>query len=211
MLVGSYVDSYIEGTLEEFVDSHPDIFASRGKTKGELKKDFQIAEKVCRFIDSDEVLQQFLSGDKQTIMSGFIKGVPFKIKMDAYSPHIAINDLKIMATVTTRNGEYYDFITPWGYDIQLACYQEIVFQNTGEKLPCFICAVTKEEPINSLIISIPQDIMDKALYNVECEIEHLYAVKMGLEEPIGCGKCKACISKRTETPIISMAEFFDYY
>jgi len=210
LLVGSYVDSYVEGTLDEFVSKHPEIISSKGPTKGNLKSDFKQAEEICNFIKNDKVLMQFLSGEKQTIMTGKILDVPFKIKMDSYSPHIAINDLKVMATITNNCGEYYDFITKWGYDIQLACYQEIVRQNTGEQLPCFICVVTKESTTNSAIINIPQYVMDKALYNVQCKIQHLYDVKMKKVEPIGCGKCSSCIKARKETPIISMEDFTDF-
>lgn len=209
LLVGQFVDSYVEGTLDEFKKNHPEIISSKGKTKGQLKADYKYAEVICDYIDNDPMLQKFLSGDKQTIMTGEIQGVPFKIKMDSYSEGIAINDLKVMRTVTNSSNEFYDFITPWGYDVQLACYQEIVRQNTGDKLPCYICAVTKEDPINSVIIKIPQDVMDKALYRVEENIKHLYDVLIGKVEPQGCGKCKTCISERKSTPIISMTKFLE--
>jgi len=202
MLVGSYVDAYVEGTLDKFIEEHPSIISSRGETKGQLKSDFKQAEEVCRFIDNDERLQRFLSGEKQTVMSGEICGVPFKIKMDSYSEGIAINDLKVMATIT-KNGKYYDFITAYGYDVQLACYQEIVRQNTGKQLPCYIVVVTKETPTNSAVIQLPQEIMDVALYKVQSTINHLYDVKIGKEDAVGCGNCSHCISKRTETPLIS--------
>lgn len=210
MMVGSYVDAYIEGTLDEFKQQYPEIFSSRGVTKGELKSEYKYADEICKFITEDAVFSEFMSGEKQVIMTGEINGVPFKIKMDSYSPHIAINDLKVMRTVTNSQGEYYDFISQWGYDIQLACYQEIVRQNTGEQLPCFICAVTKESPINSVIVNIPQYVLDKALYKVESEIQHIYDVRQGNIEPVGCGKCKSCISMRKETPIISMEDFVDF-
>lgn len=209
MLVGSYVDSYIEGTLDNFREKHPNIFSSRGATKGELKSEFKYAEKICEFITKDKVFSQFMSGEKQVIMTGEIAGVPFKIKMDSYSPSIAINDLKVMRSVTGRDGAYVDFITPWGYDIQMACYQEIVRQNTGEKLLCYICAVTKEDPINSVIVNIPQLFLDRALYMVESELPHFYKVKQGLILPKGCGKCNVCISKRDKTPIISMEDLME--
>ena len=206
MLIGSYVDAYISGTLDKFKEDHPEIISGQGKTKGELKTAYKNADLICEFITKDKVFSQFMSGEKQTIMTGAISGVPWKIKMDSYSPHIAINDLKVMATVTDRIGNFYDFITPWGYDIQLACYQEIVFQNTGERLPCFICAVTKEVPINSVIISIPQVYLDRALYRVSSQVEHFNAIKLGEVEPIGCGICKTCIDARTETQIISLSD-----
>lgn len=206
MKIGSYVDNYVSGTLDKFIEDNPDIISSRGKTKGELKSGFKQAEEICRFIDNDKVIQQFLSGDKQTVVTGEIKGVPFKSKLDIYSKGIAINDLKIMASITDRKGDYYDFISNWGYDIQLAVYQELIFQNTGDKLPCYIVAVTKEYPINSAIINIPQEILDSALLEVEDKIERFYNIWIGVEQAIGCGKCSSCISMRSSTPIISMLD-----
>ena len=209
MLIGSYVDAYVEGTIEQFKIEHPEIFSSRGTTKGELKSDYVLANKICDYIDNDKTIQQFMSGDKQTIMTGEIAGVPYKIKMDSYSKGIAINDLKILRTVTDKNGVFYDFISPWGYDIQLAVYQEIVRQKTGEQLPCFICAVTKEEPINSVIVHVPQEILDRALGGVIVDSPHYYEVKMGKLDAVGCGVCKTCISTRVGTPIISMLDLME--
>lgn len=204
MLIGSYVDSYVEGTLDNFIKEHDEIFYT-DKKKG-LKKDFKKAEEICRFIDNDKTLQQFLSGEKQVIMTGEISEVPFKIKMDSYSPDIAINDLKIVASVTEYNGNFKDFITPWGYDIQLSCYQEIVYQNTGKKLLCYIVAVTKEEPINSVIVNIDQEYLDKALYDVQQNIGKFQSIKLGKIQPTSCNKCKTCISERKQTAIISLSD-----
>ena len=147
-----------------------------------------------------------MSGEKQGIYTGVIGGVPFKIKMDSYSSGIAINDLKVMRTVTDNWGNYIDFITPWGYDTQLAVYQEVIYQNTGKRLPCYICAVTKETPINSIIVNIPQDYLNRALYDVEANVQHFYDIKMGRVEPVGCGICPTCITNRRVTKIISMED-----
>lgn len=204
LLMGSYIDAFVEGTLDSFIETHPEMFSSRGKTEGQLKAVFKQAGDICEYIKNDERIQQFLSGEKQKIMVGKINGVPFKIKMDSYSEGIAINDLKIMRSVTDSDGNFYDFIRPWGYDTQLACYQEIVYQNTGLKLPCFIVAVTKETPINSIIVNVPQHFLDVALYQVESQIVTMYEAKMKLREATKCGKCKTCISVREKTPIISL-------
>lgn len=208
MLVGSYVDAFISGTIDKFKEDHPEIISSRGSSKGELKTEFKKADEICDYIVSNPRLSQFLSGEKQTIMTGEIAGVPFKIKMDSYSKGIAIVDLKVMASVTDKLGNPIDFITPWGYDIQLACYQEIVRQNTGELLPCFIVAVTKETPIDSLIVNIDQDFLYRALGKVETEIKHLYDVKMKVVEPVGCGVCSTCRLNRKDTRIIALSEIY---
>lgn len=204
MKVGSYVDSYISGTLEQFIEDNPDIISSRGATKGQLKVGFRKAEEICRFIDNDRVIQQFLSGDKQTVVTGEIEGIPFRAKLDIYSKGIAINDLKIMASITDRQGNYYDFITTWGYHLQGAVYQELIYQNTGERLPFFIVVVTKEDVINSAIIQIDQNTLDLALEEVKENVVHYYNIWKGLETINGCGKCRDCISSRLVTPIISL-------
>ena len=203
MLFGSYVDAYVEGTLEQFKAENPEMISSRGATKGQLKATFKQADDICQYIDNDPIFSKFMSGDKQTIMTGEIGGVPFKIKMDSYSKGIAINDLKVMWKITDSNGEFFDFLTPYGYDVQMACYQEIVRQNTDEQLPCYICAVAKQTPINSVIVHVPQHVLDRALYRVESQIARMYEVKMGYSEAVGCGVCDECISNRSKTPIIS--------
>lgn len=206
MMVGSYVDAYISGDLEKFKLDHPEIISSRGPTKGKLKVAFQKADEICEFIDNDPVFQDFMSGEKQTVMTGEIAGVPFKAKLDIYSKGIAINDLKVMRTITDSRGNYIDFITSWGYDIQMAVYQELAFQNTGERLPVFICVVTKESPINSAIIQIDQGTLDATLEGVKQNVGRLYEVLQGKDFARGCGKCKACISNRRITPIISLED-----
>ena len=103
-----------------------------------------------------------------------------------------------MRSITRKDGTYYDFISQWGYDIQLAVYQEIVRQNTGDILPTFICAVTKETPINSAVIHIPQNILDKALYDVQSHVERYYEIFTGRETPIGCEYVILVLVKETK-------------
>jgi len=209
LMVGSYVDAYIEGTLDNFKEKHPEIISSRGATKGQLKKEFKLADEICEYMESNAKIMQFLGGEKQTVMTGEINTIPFKIKIDSYHPDKIIVDLKCMRSVTDKQGNLIDFITPWGYHYQMACYQEIVFQNTGNKLPCYILAVTKETPINSVIVQIPQEILDRALYEVSDTIIHYDAVKKELVDACGCGACGTCVSKRTETPLVSMFELLE--
>lgn len=206
MLVGSYVDAHVEGTLEQFKEEHPEIISTRGATKGQLKTEFKQANEIIDFIDNDENLQNFLSGEKQRIMTGEIKGTPWKIMMDSYDEGVSIVDLKVMRSITNSDGSYYDFISAWGYDIQLAVYQEIVRQNTGKQLPVYIAVVTKESPINSAIVHIDQHTLDLAMVLVETHTERFYDLMTGKLFPIGCGTCKTCISRRNKTPIISLDE-----
>ena len=151
LMVGSYVDSYFEGTLDKFKAENPDLF----KRDGTLKAEFVKADEIIQRIERDDYFMKFMSGDKQVIMTGELFGTKWKIKMDSYIPSIAIVDLKVMASITklewVRDIGYLDFVRYWGYDIQGAIYQEIVRQNTGKKLPFYIAGATKESEHNSIL------------------------------------------------------------
>lgn len=54
MMIGSYVDSYVEGTLDEFKKNNPEIF----KKDGTLKADFTKAEQVPAVKSSDEFAKE---------------------------------------------------------------------------------------------------------------------------------------------------------
>lgn len=157
LLVGSYVDSYFEGTLEEFKKENPEIFTQ----KGELKANYKQAERIIARMERDPLFMQYMSGEKQVIMTGELFGAEWKIKIDSFVRGIAITDLKVMASITklewVKDIGYLDFVRYWGYDIQGAIYQEIVYQNTGERPPFYIAAGTKEEEPNIEVIHVTQN------------------------------------------------------
>ena len=77
MLVGSYVDSYFEGSLDEFKKRTPELF----KKDGTLKADYKQAEDIIARIERDKKFMQYMSGEKQVIMTGEFAGAQWKIKM----------------------------------------------------------------------------------------------------------------------------------
>ena len=194
LLVGGYVDSYFEGTLDEFKDDNPAIFTQ----KGELRANYKEADKIIERIERDQYFMKYMSGEKQVIMTGELFDTPWKIKMDSYRPGIAIDDMKVMKDMKPLWGEsedykgYVDFIRYWGYDIQGAIYQAVVEQNTGVKLPFFICCATKEVPSDIDVIEIPQKYLDEALAFVEKNIQHAVNLKTALIEPVKCNCCAYC-------------------
>ena len=196
LMVGSYVDSYIEGTLDEFKSRNPDIFTA----KGELKASYKKAEEIIARIERDRYFMKYLSGEKQTIMTGELFGGDWKIKMDSYIPRTAIVDLKVMASITdlkwVKDIGYLDFVRYWGYDLQGAIYQKIVEINTGKKLPFYIAAVTKENEPDIRIIQVTQNYLDEALGIVEANIRRVLSVKNGEVEPDRCDICDCCKHNR---------------
>lgn len=204
LLVGSYVDSYFEGSLEEFKAENPELF----KKDGGLKADYVKAEKIIARIERDSYFMQYLSGEKQKIMTAELFGVKWKIKMDSYAPGIAIVDLKVMASITdlkyVKDLGYLDFVRYWGYDIQGAIYQKVVEIITGKKLPFFIAAATKENEPDIQIIQITQNYLDEALSVVQANLPRVLRVKSGKAAPDKCELCDCCRHNRVLTAPISI-------
>ena len=211
MLVGSYVDAYFSGEMDEFKVKNPQIF----KKDGTLLKDFEKANEIITAIESDELLMQYLNGKHQVIMTGEINGVKFKIKVDSLLPDCIV-DQKIMSSIqeliwVEKDGRNVkvDFVEAFGYDIQGAIYQEIVRQNTGKKLPFVLAVTTKEENPDKALIEIDQYYLDKALKLVQELAPHYDLVKQGVVKPVGCGKCPSCRIGLKVTGIVSYETLFN--
>ncbi len=204
LLVGSYVDTYFEGTLEGFKREHPSLF----KRDGGLKADYTKADEIIKRIEKDQYFMRYMSGQKQVIMTGEMFGVKWKIKIDSYIPDTAIVDLKVMSSITemkwVRDIGYLDFVRYWGYDTQGAVYQEIVRQNTGKKLPFYIAAATKEKEPDIRIIHVTDNYLQEALYAVETNMPRVLRVKSGEAEPDRCELCGCCRHNRVLTRPISI-------
>ncbi|HNX65118.1 MAG TPA: PD-(D/E)XK nuclease-like domain-containing protein [Oscillospiraceae bacterium] len=200
LLVGSYVDAYFEGSLDIFKAENPEVF----KKDGNLKSDYLQAERIIARVERDAMFMKYMSGEKQVIMTGKIEGAPFKIKIDSYHAGKAIVDLKVVKDIKNiwSNGKYINFVDFWRYDIQGAIYQEIVRQNTGEKLPFFLAVATKEKETDIAILNIPQDVLDAALEEVKAVSPRYHSIKNGVTIPLKCGKCDYCKSKKVITEII---------
>lgn len=196
-LVGSYVDAYFSGEMEEFKQEHPEILNSR---TGELKSDFKQADSIIERIKSDETFMDYLNGEKQAIMTGEIDGVPFKIKMDVYVKDKRICDLKVLKDFTKVWSNAYNsttnFVLAYNYDIEMAIFQEIVRQNTGVKLPCYLLCITKEEPADIGIFELPQSTLDSALVLVKKWLARIKKIESGQEKPYRCEKCGYCRSTK---------------
>lgn len=192
LMVGSYVDRYFEGTLDAFKSEHTEMF----KKDGNLKAEYVKADALIQRAERDELFMKYMSGEKQVIMTAELYGTPWKIKMDSYIPGVAIVDLKVMASLTklewVRDIGYLDFVRYWGYDIQGAIYQEVVYQNTGKRLPFYIAGISKESTPNIEIIHVQDNYLREAREVVKANINHVLAVKRGEIEPLRCHCCDYC-------------------
>lgn len=182
LLVGSFVDRYFEGTLDEFMKENPGIYTRRR----ELRADFKRANQIIEIVKTDPKFMDSMSGEKQKIFTFEMFGVPWKIKLDSYNPGKAITDLKVVARM--------DKLPKWRYDIQGAVYQKGVEICTGDRLPFYLAVVTKEKVLDRDIWQIPQSTLDFALRQVEENIGRYVDIKEGRIEPEHCGRCDYCKS-----------------
>ena len=182
MLVGSWVDSYFEGSLTRFKENHRVVSERTGELYAEYKK----ANEIIAKIKSDPLFMKFMSGEKQKILTFEMFRVPWKIKMDSFLPDICIADLKTMA--------HFRNMPQFRYDLQGAVYQAGVEANELGKLPFYLAAATKEKVIDLDIFQIPQATLDMALREIEGNMPRFIEVKAGFEPPKFCGKCNYCKS-----------------
>lgn len=206
LMVGSYVDAHFEGTLDLFKAQHPCMV----KKNGELQAKYLKADEMIQRCERDELFMQYMSGQKQVIMTAEMYGVMWKIKIDSYHPGQCIVDLKTCQSVSK---EFYhpdfghiNFLAEWGYYIQGAVYQKVVEVNTGEKLPFFIAAVSKEKTPEIQLIAVEQNLLDEALAEVEHNVPNILALKNGELNPMRCEHCDFCKYTRVLTRPIWSSE-----
>ena len=206
LLIGSYVDAYFSDELQDFEQKRG---SQMFKKNGEILAKFSHANDMINRIESDPMMLDYLTGEKQTIMSADLFGVEWKIKMDVYD-ETRIVDLK---TVKDFN-DIYDpdygwrsWIEWWKYDVQGAIYTRVEQKVTGREkpLPFYLAAVTKEKVPDIKIVHIPDYILDAAFHMVEAKIERFELIKRGYVEPIRCEKCDYC----KETKILTGPEEYE--
>ena len=184
LLVGSYIDSWFEGTLDEFKEAHPEIYK---KTRGGLvlKADFIQAEEIIEFVQKDPMFMRYMSGRKQIIKTAELFGTQWKIKMDSYH-NDKIVDLKVMRSMERIMGK--SFVEHWMYDLQLAIYAAV----EGRDIATYLAVVTKQDPPDKEIISVPRWRRLELLEDVKKDMPHILAVKSGEIPPMRCGVCEYC-------------------
>lgn len=183
MLIGTLVDRWFEGTLDKLRQESPNIFYCRN---GAVRADFRKADEIISRVQRDERFMQFMSGEKQKILTFEMSGVPWKMKMDSFVEGICITDLKVV--------QNFRSLVYFRYDLQGAPYQYGCEYNGYGKLPFYLAAATKEAVTNFDIFQIDQPTLDMARREIEGNMPRFIAVKAGLEEPHYCDICDYCKS-----------------
>ena len=178
-----------------------------------MKSEYKKADLMIERCKRDKKFMQYMSGDKQTIMTGELFGLPWKIKIDSYLPNKAIVDLKTVddmyKSIYSKDSGKLNFINNSGYDFQLAIYQKVVEINTGKRLPCFIAAVDKKDKPAIEIISLSQNELDGTLAGLQIGIERIKKLKSGEVQPDKCGRCDYCKETKVIHKPISMSALLE--
>lgn len=200
LLLGSLVDEMLTGTKrsqDKFIEENrAELFKKNGDPYADVEQAMETVERVRK----QPLMMHYLGGKHQTIMTGEIEGVPVKGKFDSYKSGEFLVDLKYLKSLRSPN-LFENVLDYWKYPMQMAVYQELVFQNTGERLPCYIVAATKETPAHITVCEIDQYTLDKELEVVKANIPHFQKIKNGeiTPERCECYDCDYCTASKVLT------------
>lgn len=201
LIMGSYFDAWVEGTLEQFKEEHPEIFNSRTK---ELKADYQKVDEIIDRVQEDELFMEYLEGDKQKIITFNLFGAPFKMKMDVYKKGERIVDTKLMRSMERIMG--VSFVSHWKYDWQCAIYAEGEYianrKKNKQRLETYLAVATKEDETDIAVVHIPRWRNAECLEEIEKVMPRFIAMKNGEVEAPRCECCAYCrVTKKLKAPL----------
>jgi hypothetical protein len=208
MLVGSYVHAALESeeAFLQFVAEHRDEIYNR---KGDLYAPFKQADAMINTLKDDPFIAALLQGQHEQVIVAEFAGAKWKAKLDVYNPVGRIVDVKTVKSINEKvwNNEdkrYMSWVEAYGYARQLALYTELerIWSGRDERLTALIIAVTKEDPPDKEVISIPEDAIEEQLEFVKAVMPRILAVKNGEVEPMRCETCKYCRSTKKVKRIV---------
>lgn len=210
LLVGSYLHSYFEGTLDQLKTENKQIFTQ----KGELKASYRIADEMIKTLDTDTSFKAIYKGEKEKIITFDLFGTPWKIKVDLLNSEDGyFIDLKTVKDFQNQwssyEGSKITFVEAWGYIIQMAVYKAGIEAATGLKdLEAFIVAVTKQNPPDKMILTFYSKDFEEGLEEVESYLPHILKVKNGIIAPERCEKCDYCRKTKKLGKVVHYTELY---
>lgn len=201
LLLGSYVDEALTGTKKSFQkfceDNHDELYKKRGDEK---LADVIQADEAIRRVREQPTMMRFLRGSHQKIMTGEIEGVPVKGKFDSYKAGKFLADLKFLKDFRSPN-MFENAVSYYGYDTQLAVYRELIRQQIGMELPCYLVIVTKQNPPDVAVAEVNSFDLDIALEKFKSKVRRYQDIKDGKIPPERCEShdCPYCRATKVIT------------
>jgi hypothetical protein len=206
LMVGQYVDAALTGDLDDWCGCHPEI----KKRDGTLRAEFLQASEMVGRANRDKLFMEFMEGDHQTILKApILGGYWFKAKLDVLGGGriVDLKTVRDLSPVYLPGQGRVDFATAWDWPLQMAIYQKIYEQVSGEKLPCYLAVITKETPADLAVIQVEQERMDAEIAWLETALPRIEALKEGLIEPERCGRCAYCRESHQLTGPVMLGEY----
>ena len=203
---GHYFETLLTGTDDDialFQSQNPDLFSSRGATKGELKSAYQNITTCVEAVKKQPFLMDIIRrSEKQRILTGVIEGVPVRIMMDLLDTDGSVYDLKCMKDfdaiwnpVEECKEAWFQY---WDYPMQLWIYREICRQN-GIFVPRVGLIASAKSNAGIDAITFCSETMDAAGADARYTIGRMRDIKNGMALPIECEKCSWCVSRQIIT------------
>lgn len=205
LLVGNYVHSYFESpeAHQEFVEANKsEMISTRGKTKGQLKSSYKVADDMIKALSDDDFFNYvYMPGEKEVIVTGELFGHQWKGKIDSLCLDRGyFCDLKTVDDFHKGHWnpelrQKVNFVEDRGYHMQAAIYQELIRQTFGVDCQPYIFGVSKQPIPDKIAISFDGDgqfLMQSALEKIKADQDRFWRVLMGEEKPKRCGKCEYC-------------------
>lgn len=205
LLVGNYVHSYFESpeAHQEFVEANKsEMISTRGKTKGQLKSSYKVADDMIKALSEDDFFNYvYMPGEKEVIVTGELFGHQWKGKIDSLCLDRGyFCDLKTVDDFHKGHWnpelrQKVNFVEDRGYHMQAAIYQELIRQTFDVDCQPYIFGVSKQPIPDKIAISFDGDgqfLMQSALEKIKADQDRFWRVLMGEEPPKACGKCEYC-------------------
>lgn len=205
LLVGNYVHSYFESpeAHQEFVEANKsEMISTRGKTKGQLKSSYKVADDMIKALSEDDFFNYvYMPGKKEVIVTGELFGHQWKGKIDSLCLDRGyFCDLKTVDDFHKGHWnpelrQKVNFVEDRGYHMQAAIYQELIRQTFDVDCQPYIFGVSKQPIPDKIAISFDGDgqfLMQSALEKIKADQDRFWRVLMGEEKPKACGKCDYC-------------------
>lgn len=198
LLIGQYLHSYFESpeAHEKFkIENKKAMISTRGASEGNLKKEFEVAQKMIDRLEAEPQFLKTLQGtERERIVTGKIGDLLWKGKLDAVNIESGyFVDFKTVRSLVNDGAEWSDeanrrvnFIESRKYDKQMAVYAYLLEQEFGYPFTPIIWAVSKAN----------QPLAKPYIITEETKMHAINSIKVNQEE------IKKYIDEEVEAPLL---------
>lgn len=214
LLVGNYIHSYFESkeSHERFINENESAMKTRS---GTFKAPYKQADRMIKVLEEDPFVMNAYHGQKEVIVTGELFGQKWKGKLDNFNLEDGyFADLKTTADVHKKVWDselhrYVSFIEGYDYVLQMAVYHELIKQQFGVDVDCFIIAVSKQDPPDHEAIFIEKERYQRFIDLIEEKTSRIQAVMNGEVAPIRCEQCEYCRKTKRLSNFITIDDLID--